>query len=185
MDVKVLLLLFILFAGCESKRGESLLQKEPSFVIADSTEWARSELKIDTIHKTEHPRQPIGKLTPVVAPIIYIGYCEPIPNPPDGSPILFQNLEKDVFYEGKVCIDYKEFYGHSPYNIPFVANIFGDVKELYVDDKKIKFTGEGEVFFRQKVYLEQGYNRIPVKVVGKSGMSRLGYIEVTISPIGN
>lgn len=90
-------------------------------------------------------------------------------------------------YEGQVTIDTKQFYGYSPYNIPFVACIVGNVSELYVDDKKVsEFTGEpGEVFFRRKIALLGGYNRIAVKAVGKSGEITEGYIEVTIQETPN
>lgn len=86
-------------------------------------------------------------------------------------------------HEGQVTIDAREFSGYSPFNIPFVACIIGRVAELYVDGKKVtEFKGEaGEVFFRRKISLENGYNRIPIKAIGKSGNATEGYVEVTIN----
>lgn len=92
-------------------------------------------------------------------------------------------IEEGKRYEGKVCITYKEFQGSSPYNIPFVATILGGITELYVDNKKITINGEGEVFFRQKIALEHGYNRVSVKAVGKSGESTDGYVEINIQDV--
>jgi hypothetical protein len=89
-------------------------------------------------------------------------------------------IEDGIRYEGKVCITCKDFKGSSPFNIPFVATIFGDISELYVNNKKVPFEEEGEIFFRQKISLENGYNRVPVKAVGKSGEKTEGYIEVNI-----
>ena len=92
-------------------------------------------------------------------------------------------IENGKRYEGKICITFKHFQGYSPYNIPFVATIFGDITELYVDNKKIKFDGEGEIFFRQKIALEHGYNRVSVKAVGKSGDVTEGYVEISVNDI--
>jgi hypothetical protein len=130
----------------------------------------------------------------IEAPLIVQGECIFIKQ--DHKPFVTKNgetidtkdwtsliIENGIRYEGKVCIAAKEFQGQSPYNIPFVATIFGEISELYIDNIKIKFNGEGEIFFRQKIPLEFGYNRIPVKVVGKSGRITESFIEQTIENI--
>jgi len=90
-------------------------------------------------------------------------------------------IENGIRYEGKVCITNKDFQGSSPYNIPFVATILGNVSELYVNNKRIKFDGPGEIFFRLKIALEMGYNRVPVQAIGKSGEATESFVEININ----
>ncbi len=90
--------------------------------------------------------------------------------------------ENGYCYEAKICINFKDFSGHSPYNIPFVLTSYGSVSEIYVAGELVnEYKGEwGEIFFRRNIPLEGGYNRIPVKVISKSGKIRESYIEVNI-----
>ena len=82
--------------------------------------------------------------------------------------------------EGVVYLTTKDFFGQNPYNVPFVAYVVGYISELYVNDKKVSFIEGKEIFFRQKINLENGYNRIPVKVITKSGKTFNQFIEITI-----
>ena len=81
-----------------------------------------------------------------------------------------------------VCIDHKEFSGYTDsYDIPFVGTVGRGIKEIYVNNKKVEFKHSGELFFRQKIKLAMGYNRIPVKIVGQEGTSNDSYyIEITL-----
>jgi hypothetical protein len=94
---------------------------------------------------------------------------------------------KTCIHEAEVFLETKEFQGASPYNIPFVGYIRGLVKELYVNNEKIdiKLSPEyyEELFFRLKIPLEIGYNRIPVKIVGQSGNVVESYLELTMEAI--
>lgn len=86
-------------------------------------------------------------------------------------------------YTGSVTLTTKKFQGWSPFKVPFVGQVYGDVKELYVNGLKRKFKIGEELYFKQKIYLDTGYNRIPIKIVDKRGNVAVSYIEVTLSNI--
>jgi hypothetical protein len=88
-------------------------------------------------------------------------------------------------YEGVVCIDSKNFYGWSPYNVPFVGRAYGDIKAIYVDNMKVNFKIGQEIYFKKKVYLDGGYNRVPVKVIDNSGNITESFIPITIKDMDN
>ena len=88
-------------------------------------------------------------------------------------------------YEGIVCIDIKSFYGWSPFNIPFVGRAYGDIKTIYVDNKKVNFKIGEEIYFKKKVYLDGGYNRVPVKIIDNSGNLTESFIPITLEDMDN
>lgn len=88
-------------------------------------------------------------------------------------------------YEGTVCIDSKNFYGWSPYNVPFVGRAYGDIKAIYVDNMRVKFELGEEIYFKKKVYLDGGYNRVPVKIIDNSGNVTESFIPITIKDLDN
>lgn len=71
--------------------------------------------------------------------------------------------------EGQVCLDSKHFFGYNPYNVPFVGKAYGDVSKIIVDNMNVKFTIGEEIYFKKRIYLDGGYNRVPVKIVDKKG----------------
>lgn len=87
--------------------------------------------------------------------------------------------------EGVVCIDSKNFYGWSPYNVPFVGRAYGDIKAIYVDNMKVNFKIGQEIYFKKKVYLDGGYNRVPVKIIDNSGNITESFIPITIKDMDN
>ena len=82
-----------------------------------------------------------------------------------------------------VCLGTKAFSGYSPYDIPFAGQVGGQIKELYVNDKKVDIRNRKDLYFRQKIKLAKGYNRVPVKIVVSKGGSSDYYIEITIEDI--
>lgn len=82
--------------------------------------------------------------------------------------------------EGLVCLSHRDFFGYNPYSVPFVGHAHGDIKEIYVKGQRISFEIGKDIYFKKKLYLDGGYNRIPVKIVDKRGNSTEGYISITI-----
>ena len=86
----------------------------------------------------------------------------------------------DSVDRNRVCIDYKDFSGFSPYDIPFVGVAGENIKEIYVNNKKISIGKDGSIFFRQSVNLSMGYNRIPIRMMTRNGIKQEAFIEITI-----
>jgi hypothetical protein len=103
------------------------------------------------------------------------------------SNIKFRNFEvfsKDS-YKGSVILDTKDFQGWNPYNIPFVGHVYGDVSELYVNNIKKEFEIGKEVYFKQRLNLDLGYNRVPIKIIDKRGNITESFIEISMERIKN
>ena len=65
-------------------------------------------------------------------------------------------------------------------DVPFVGRAYGDIKAIYVDNMKVNFKVGEEIYFKKKVYLDGGYNRIPIKIIDFSGNTTESYIPITI-----
>ncbi len=89
----------------------------------------------------------------------------------------------DARYEGLVCLETEHFYGYNPYTVPFIGKAYGDVKEIYVDGKRVSFKVGEELYFKKAVYLDGGYNRVSVKVVDSKGNSADYFIPITIESL--
>jgi hypothetical protein len=85
----------------------------------------------------------------------------------------------DERYEGQVFLTMKDFYGYSPYRIPFEGTIYGDIKKLFVNGDEVRFT-RGDLYFKKSIHLDGGYNRIPIKIIDKNGNTEHFFIPVTI-----
>ena len=81
-------------------------------------------------------------------------------------------------------MDTKQFEGneYEGYSVPLKGKIFGDVKELRINGKSIKFN-KGEFYKRIHMMLKIGYNQIPVVLKDKYGNTNETYMEVTLSRI--
>jgi hypothetical protein len=83
--------------------------------------------------------------------------------------------------KNSVCINYKKFAGQSPFDIPFVGQAGENIDAIIINGKKkIKIEGR-EVFFRAKIPLEFGYNRVPIKVINKNKEESEFYIEISVT----
>lgn len=92
-------------------------------------------------------------------------------------------FNSDQNFDGFVCLDTKEFSGHSPYSVPFVGRVYGDVAKLYVNNVSASFKTGEDLYFRRSIHLNTGYNRIPIKIVDKKGHVTESYIPVTMEYI--
>jgi hypothetical protein len=90
------------------------------------------------------------------------------------------DFKKNPFTEGIVWLDTREFYGHSPFTIPFVGLALGDISEIYVNNSRIHFEIGKDIFFKKRIHLDNGYNRIPVKIVDSQSNVTESYITVII-----
>lgn len=72
-------------------------------------------------------------------------------------------------------------------DVPFLCYASDNITELYVDGKKIVLIKQREFFFRQKIKLYAGFNRIPIKIVNKVGEVTETYLDMTMESkiIGN
>lgn len=108
----------------------------------------------------------------------------------DNSKPNFENrtwcsFDGDIDVQGEVCIDTKDFYGYNPYNVPFVGKAYGDISKIYIDEKPVNFKIGEEFFFKKRIYLDGGYNRIPVRIIDKNGNETESFIPVTMKDMNN
>lgn len=102
---------------------------------------------------------------------------------PNFTNVNWNSFNGDSRYEGLLWLENKHFYGYNPYSVPFVGMVYGDVKEIYVDGKKISFKVGEELYFRKYIYLDGGYNRVPIKIVDSKGNSANYFIPITIESL--
>lgn len=90
----------------------------------------------------------------------------------------------DDEYEGLVCLTTKDFEGndYSGYSVPIKGRIYGDVFEIKINGKSIKFK-KGEFYQRIHMNLKTGYNQIPILIKDKYDNTRESYIEVSLTRI--
>lgn len=79
-----------------------------------------------------------------------------------------------------ICIKYKDFAGDSPFDIPFVGQAGSNIAAIIINGKKKIKIENREVFFRAKIPLEFGYNRVPIKVINKDKEESEFYIEISV-----
>jgi hypothetical protein len=106
----------------------------------------------------------------------------------DESAPMFNNYRYGRFngderFEGLLCLSTEHFYGFNPYKVPFTGRVYGDIKEIYVDGKKIPFAVGADLYFKKSIYLDGGYNRITVKLIDSKGNSAEYYIPITIESL--
>lgn len=96
---------------------------------------------------------------------------------------LFQGNENS---DGLVCITTKDFEGntYSGYNVPLKGIIHGDIKDIYINNKKIKFI-KGEFYKRIHMKLSIGYNQVPIVLIDSIGNKNETYMEIELERITN
>lgn len=72
-------------------------------------------------------------------------------------------------YEGKVYLDYKIAGSKNPYDVIFTGKIFGDVNQMFVNFRRVKFKKDSDLLFTQKIYIYNGYKEIFVRLIDKVG----------------
>jgi hypothetical protein len=108
----------------------------------------------------------------------------------DKEPPVFKHSRYGYFegnpsYQGTANIGYEKFYGYSPFSIPFVGQIGGDIKRVLINGRDVKFKEGEEFYFRQSISLANGYNRIPVKLIDKAGNVTETYMPITLESMNN
>lgn len=86
----------------------------------------------------------------------------------------------DPQLEGHVFLRTEEFFGYSPYRVPFTGAVYGDIKQVFVEGVPIQFTPGEDIYIKRTLALDNGYNRINVTVIDKRGNRTKGFIEVTM-----
>ena len=96
-------------------------------------------------------------------------------------------FEMDERYEGALYLNTNHFYGYSPYKVPFTGAYKGDIKELYVSGKRIDISksNSNNIHFKLSLYLDNGYNQIPVKIIDSMGNIGNYFIPLTITEMGS
>ena len=82
-------------------------------------------------------------------------------------------------------LERKDFYGYNPFKIPFVGQATGDIDKIYVNNKQVNFKLDEQIYFKQRIYLDGGYNRVPVKIIDKRGNITKSFIPITIEQTYN
>jgi len=72
-------------------------------------------------------------------------------------------------YEGKVYLDYSIPFTQNPFEVIFSGKVFGDVKDLSVDGKRIDINGKEDIIFSKKIYIPEGYKDISVRITDIAG----------------
>lgn len=72
-------------------------------------------------------------------------------------------------YEGKVYLDYSIPFTQNPFEVIFSGKVFGDVKDLSVDGKRIDINGKEDIIFSKKIYIPEGYKDISVSITDIAG----------------
>ena len=72
-------------------------------------------------------------------------------------------------YEGKVYLDYSIPFTQNPFEVIFSGKVFGDVKDLSVDGKRIDIKGKEDIIFSKKINMPEGYKDIQVSVTDVAG----------------
>jgi hypothetical protein len=85
--------------------------------------------------------------------------------------------QKDLEKCGAVFLKEQDFGGD---NVPFLCYVSKEIKSFYLDHKKIHFTPEKEFFFRQRIELYIGYNRVPIRMVNKRNEETESYLEINM-----
>lgn len=87
---------------------------------------------------------------------------------------------EETAFDGVVELNTKEFFGYSPYLVPIVGCAKGDVAQIYFNKQKIDFQSGVEFFLKKYISLDNGYNRIPIKLVDIHGNENDTFLEITI-----
>ena len=77
----------------------------------------------------------------------------------------------------------KEFEGdvYSGFNIPFVGQCTKHIKYIIINSKRHKIENNDDIYFRQVIKLNKGYNRVYVDVELTNGVRLKGqYLEINI-----
>ena len=72
-------------------------------------------------------------------------------------------------YEGKVYLDYSIPFSKNPYEVIFPGMVYGDVRNITIDGKRINVERGSDVLFSKKIYIVDGYKEVEIKVTDGVG----------------
>jgi hypothetical protein len=103
----------------------------------------------------------------------------------DVKPIhsISDSFSGDPRFEGSVYLTTKHFEGYSPYRVPFVGTVYGDVDKVYLEGIPINFNTGEEFYFKRSLNLDFGYNRLELKIIDKRGNVTKGFIPITMERV--
>ena len=67
-------------------------------------------------------------------------------------------------YKGKVYLDYSIPFSKNPYEVIFSGMVYGDVRNITIDGKRINVERGSDVLFSKKIYIVDGYKEVEIKV---------------------
>lgn len=83
-----------------------------------------------------------------------------------------------------IALTTKAFQGNSyeGYNVPFVGQCTKHVKGIIISGKTHMIDNQSDIYFKQKLKLDMGYNRVPVKIITDDGsvLTQNQYVEINI-----
>jgi hypothetical protein len=85
--------------------------------------------------------------------------------------------------DGALFLGVKEFAGSDVYKVPFVGIATGDIKEVYIAGQRVDFKIDQEFYIKKNLRLDQGYNRVPIKLIDHLGNITEDYVPISISPV--
>jgi hypothetical protein len=103
--------------------------------------------------------------------------------PPKFYNSTYYNFNGDETYEGVVCLRVEKFFGYNPYTVPFVGSVNGDVKEVYLNGSRLSFNKGEDLYFKRVLHLDNGYNRVSIRIIDKNGNSSTDYMEINLESL--
>lgn len=70
----------------------------------------------------------------------------------------------DESYEGKVYLDYTIPFSSNPYEVIFSGKVFGDVKNISIDGRRVDIVDNNDILFTKKIYIQNGYKDVNIKI---------------------
>jgi len=84
-------------------------------------------------------------------------------------------------YEGKVYLDYSIPFSQNPYEVIFSGAVYGDVKDITIDGKRINVEKNSDLLFSKKIYMVNGYKDVEIKVTDTAGNLKNYYLPLVVS----
>lgn len=94
------------------------------------------------------------------------------------SPVIHESVtygNELRIYDGEVNFDFRSFAGQS---VPFEGHVSGGIKEIRFNGQEVLFKENADLFFRQNLNLHPGYNKIPLRIKGKSGVETEWWVVI-------
>ncbi len=84
-------------------------------------------------------------------------------------------------FEGKVYLDYLIPFSKNPYEVIFSGMVYGDVKDITIDGKRINVMKNGDLLFSKTIYIENGYKDVKIKVTDAAGNLKNYILPLVVS----